>query len=381
VRPKPPPAPISRRDVALMASIVVTDLGCAQRSGAPQASVAGGSVREEPPLRAGKTAQTLRELLAENRKLDPEYGSGLSNHRSMALSALSWLGADDARLRAFAAARVGRYRPLRAAAPLPSADFRSGLGVPSSLVGLIDYFEDALAVEGRDAVLRRVLPELMPGLSGAAFHGLIRTAYALDAVDAAELAHALAYFASVAEPLRPLPEPSAGETHSVEVLLRRVEADPRFRAPRRFVLVTPALRAAAELPGFDDSVAALKLHQQTLDDIARGALEVYLGTRDFIALHGLTATHALHKLLPYLSEPQLALRFHFQALLAAFISVPERQLRAPTRAHPPEWAPLVARALSSDDEHDIKLVYSCYDEGSVRDPLGYREAAALRLGL
>src|SRR5436190_19892522 len=59
----------------------------------PKAAVPGVNTPLPRPRRA-----SLRELLAENRTRDPEFGSGLSNHQSMALGALAKLGADDRRL-------------------------------------------------------------------------------------------------------------------------------------------------------------------------------------------------------------------------------------------------------------------------------------------
>lgn len=167
--------------------------------------------KEHAPHRA-----RLRELLAHNRACDPEFGRGLSNHQSMALTALSALGPDDARLSAFAAAHGERLRPLRAETPGAASDVKAAIGSPPALVTLIGAFERDIGARGRKAVLGDVLPLLLPGISGAAFHGVIRCAYALDAEDHSELAHALAYFVTVAKPLRPLP-PSAPSASAAEL--------------------------------------------------------------------------------------------------------------------------------------------------------------------
>jgi len=364
-----------------MASMAAVEVGCAHDSPAPPSAPKAGDSQPAPRREeAARTEPMLRRLLEENRKLDPEHGVGFANHLSMAVSALSWLGADDARLQAFWSARVARLQPLRARAAQPPSDWRQGIGDPGALVDLNDYFERCVVLEGRQALLERVLPELMPGLSGGAFHGLIRTSYALHATDDAELALALAYFATVAAPLRSLPEPSR-ESLSARQILVRAEADPKFVGPRQFGLISPALRAAAERPGFDETLAALQLSAGTLDEIALAALSFYLGTRDFVGLHCVTGTHALRLLLPYVGDQQLALRYLFQAVLAAFVSVAERRLQPPSRAQPPDFPALIARVLVRNDEHDIKLVYTCLEESSLRAPAAYREAAALRLGI
>jgi hypothetical protein len=45
----------------------------------------------------------LNELLADNRRYSAEFGPRMSNHLSMALLALSWMGASDSRINDFAA--------------------------------------------------------------------------------------------------------------------------------------------------------------------------------------------------------------------------------------------------------------------------------------
>jgi hypothetical protein len=299
----------------------------------------------------------------------------------MALGALFALGADAERLRAYASKHAERAERLRAPAPLPAGDFRASIGVPAALVGLIASFEVQLAARGRERVLREALPELLPGLSGALFHGLIRTAYALQAEEDAELAHALAYFTTVATPLRALPTPQLANTASAEALLRRTFADARWRAGSTLGRPSDAMQAVAARPGFDAAVAALDAQPGTLDDIADIALRLYLESHELTTLHAVTSTHALRLLLPYLERPELALRYQFQAVLALGLTTTERGLREPSARTLPQWSRLVSAALASDDDHDIKLVFTCLSEANERSPAAYQEVAALRLGL
>jgi hypothetical protein len=301
----------------------------------------------------------------------------------MALGALAALGADDGVLEAFADQYSTRLRPLRDAAPLASADFRASIGSPSALLGLIRQFETELGERGRNAVLKATLPSLLPGLWGGAFHGLIRTAYALDAEDDAELAHALSYFVSVAAPLRPLPDARPNASATAGELLARAAADTHLKKGFYGALIVDAMRAAADQQGVDDLVEALRVDHATLDDLAGAALDLYLRSKNFTALHAVTSTHALRLVLPLLPERDqaAALRYHFQALLVAALSI-KLPKNAPVAApSPPEWPELVARALQSSDDHDVKFVFTCREEARVRTPDAYRAAAALRLGL
>jgi hypothetical protein len=326
---------------------------------------------------------TLRDLLAENRTRDPEFAHGLTNHQSMVLCALRALGASDKTLTTFAHQYSTRLRPLRDAAPLVSEDFRASIGSPQALVGLARNFEAALGTQGRVTVLQETLPSLLPGLWGGAFHGLIRTAYALDAEDDAELAHALAYFVTVAAPLRPLPAARPTAAKGARELFAQAAADTELKKGFSGRLIVDAMRAAAEQPGVDDLVAALRVDSNTLDDLAGAVLDLYQQSLDFTVLHAVTSTHALRIALPYLPERdrELALRYHFQALLVAALSVRPRGNVRQAGPSAPDWPALVARALSSTDDHDAKFVFTCREEARVRTPDAYRVAAALRLGL
>jgi hypothetical protein len=72
------------------------------------------------------------------------------------------------------------------------------------------------------------------------------------------------------------------------------------------------------------------------------------------------------------------------SLCAAYASLgaPPLASLTPPPSKALDWRVLTAAAMSSDDEHDIKFVYSCNEEARYygRD-LQYRRAAALRLGM
>jgi hypothetical protein len=301
----------------------------------------------------------------------------------MALGALDALGADDETLAKFSNRYSTRLRPLRDAAPLASEDFRASIGSSTALVRLTRTFETALGARGRNTVLNETLPSLLPGLWGGAFHGLIRTAYALDAEDDAELAQALAYFVTVAAPLRALPVPRPGATKTARELFAQAADDTKLKKGFHGRLIVDAMRAAADQPGVDDRVAALRVGPDTLDDLAGAALDLYLRSLDFTALHAVTSTHALRLVLPHLDarDQELALRYHFQALLVAMLSIRVPGESPVAGSSTPDWPALVARALTSTDDHDVKFVFSCREEARIRTPDAYRTAAALRLGL
>jgi hypothetical protein len=139
-----------------------------------------------------------------------ELPNGFVNHGPMACEALAALGCDDV-IDGWAR-RVARSggTAVDSAAPV-DFEWREALGDYRKLPEWIGHFERAIDDEGWAAVVAAWVPRLMPALAVALFHGAIRAAHAVRAIDAtdtgarrAELARALAYWAarySVGQPV------------------------------------------------------------------------------------------------------------------------------------------------------------------------------------
>lgn len=317
------------------------------------------------------TRTTLNTLLDAAADLGPEYGGHLSSHLPMALVALHALGADDHRLRQFFDEHRRRLPPVPATAADEGHGERALFGQIEHFIVLRQRFAAELAQAGHDAVLRRLLPALVPGCAGAAFHGLIRTAAAVQAGHTAELAAALAYWAARWQPL-PLPVP--GEAHTAEAWLQCLQqAPPGPSLPDRSI----AGRAArlAGMPAFAPWAGPAPTAPDWAARLAHAAVQRYLSSGDFSVLHLVTATHALRSLQPWLDDDAWP---HFARAFAAVWLSARTDPAAPPRVDPGgDWPATVFMALRSDDEHVIKLVWSCREEEAVYGGPAWRHAAAL----
>lgn len=139
-----------------------------------------------------------------------EFGSNFVNHAPMAAEALAALGFTDEvplwvdiniRRRAYYDPPERRW-PLSAEDP---GDWRAALGEFSRVADWTALFERELDARSWADVLLTWWPRLLPGMSGALTHGVIRTAHAVRAValtrgdgllQRGELAQALGYWAS-----------------------------------------------------------------------------------------------------------------------------------------------------------------------------------------
>lgn len=313
----------------------------------------------------------LRELLDDARAFAPEHHGGLSNHLPMALTALHALGADDARLSAFFDGHVPRLDAAPAAGQWEAGRaWADRLGEPGAFADYQALFTEWLLHERPEAVLPQVLPVLMRGVGAAAFHGLIRTAYAVQAQHLGELAEGLAYWACRFLPLGALPDEPAGRhaTDDPEVALRSLRA-----SPSRARLIFERMRDAAAEPQLHAAVARLRIGERTLPQLAQLAAWAYAGSGNFAVLHLLTSAHAMRLLLPYVDEPLLAVRAYWQAYAAAVVAAGIERRPEP---HLQPWDAIVAHARASDDDHVIKLVHSCREESKVYGGVAWQFAAS-----
>jgi hypothetical protein len=297
----------------------------------------------------------LPELLDGVARFDAEYHGGLSNHLPMALCALARLGAGDQTLKTFAAHYAQGLAPAPAAAPWPAGEaWGAYLGQREAWPVYRDLFWRWLQSENAGEVLRQALPRLMQGCGAAAFHGLIRTAYAVQAAHRQELADALAYWAC-----RWLDLGSAdatGTESDPEAVLRRLRA-----VTSDDDLIFQRMQAAAATGSFRRIMPRLAVTADTLPQLAALAAQAYAASGNFTALHLVTSAHAVRVLLPFMEDDDAvaAVAAYWRAFAAA---VCVAGLRAGTAPPLRTWPDILAAARASDNDHVVKLVDSCHEE-------------------
>ena len=332
----------------------------------------------------------LANLLTESETYDPEYGGGLCNHLPMALTALDQMGATPGQLDDYRRTHVSWLEklPARTAAPDRAWPFRK-----ADHAGFVDLqadFRQRIARDGWEPVLRATLPDLAPGLSAAAFHGLIRTAMGVTSRHDGEIAAGLAYWAAHWQRLGvALGAPSESDPSADPLLLLElVRTDERFAFDPKSApgLIDDALLAVGGLSGFGELIDWLDVERCSIADIARAGGVLYGATGDFTALHTVTAAQAVTVLLPYVQEPKVLLPWLWQGLAAAYVAIGRPALpdadtiTAWRTADTPAWPGLLSSALAQDDEHAVKLCYSALSLGRVTGDRLFRWLAAREVG-
>lgn len=321
-------------------------------------------------------SEALCELLDDELAYDATTSDRLSSHLPMALVALDRLGAPTSRLRDFSARYRRRLVPVELGEPIGDFDGWLKTRGRRDLYGpLRTYFDRALRDVGVDVALASHLPHLTDGIGGAAFHGVIRLAYALESQSDARVAAGLAYLTAVHQPLG---SRTAGEPWTDDPL----EALARLRGRESLVGATrrgdigDRMRAVGAHPEFDGVVDWLDVTASTPADLTSAAVALYAKTDDFTALHGVTASHAMLTVAPYVLDSTSLCAYWFQALAAAYVTIGAPSVDEPALGLEP-WikAPagfesISSLACASDDEHVVKLVYSARElHKRAADPL------------
>ncbi|WP_346837520.1 questin oxidase family protein [Microbulbifer sp. SAOS-129_SWC] len=297
------------------------------------------------------------ELLEAASHYHVRYGDRLANHLPMVLIALDKMGASHAQLRHAFDRTIPHLERPQLLPPDPDIPISACRKREALFPSALQYYEKQLRQHGIAECLRRELPPLLPAIASAAFHPLIRTAYGVDARHLEEIAAGLAYWNLEYQEL------PASDTRlpitAAEVLPVLAQRFPLISlAPGN---ISDHMASVTRQRGWMET--AIQPQQLGLADIARVALEAYLSTGNFTLLHGITGCHALRLVLAYCDEAEVALRYFWRGLAIAYLSTgPEKLETTDNFSHLPDWVQIRISACGSDDDHKIKLTYSCWRE-------------------
>lgn len=304
----------------------------------------------------------MDEALGRLTHIGFEQGGRFASHAPMAAEALAALGFTDAVTGWVEWSKASRrYSPE----PTPTgridvtdeSSWRSALGRYRRAADWVATFEAEIAEHGWHEVLTTWWPRLLPGLSGALTHGLIRTAHAVRGVSATpdptplqirEFAHGLGYWAAVYTPV------------GTGLLGRRRPAG-----------------AAAVRPD---------VIEWALSDLTARNAGIYASStmsHPVPLVHAITAPSAVRLVLEHLPTEQrassyLAVLQASESLLSRFATrttgCPDG---TPTEAEPPHLTPglLAAEAAQLRDEHAIKLAEAAGREYAIRNDIRYLSAS------
>jgi hypothetical protein len=326
--------------------------------------------------RKGTMQTTLHQWIDRSLSLPPEFRAALSNHMPMALHALSELGGTDLDMRRFYEHYVLRFNSL-----LPDTDAAPVQNWPR-LIGQFDAFatlratfDEMLAHQSRDAVLRQVLPRLLTGIATAALHGPIRTVHAIEMGHDRELAAALAYWACRLQVLSKPPHAVAAfRLTEWRQKLEQAAQTLQFAEPSIMLRMASAIETSS-YNALAGALAPAESLESRLAELETFAVEQYVRSRNFTILHMVTGLRAIRGLLPYLPDTLESQALLTHTATAAYLASGIRPLAQ--AANRLEWQDILNRARASNDDHVIKLVHACRYYYGLNQDARYLDAASL----
>ncbi|WP_312018507.1 questin oxidase family protein [Streptomyces sp. I05A-00742] len=357
----------------------------------------------------------LIERLLDDRSHHIEFNGHLSNHVKHAVVALARLGAAPERIKdyyeSYATLTTYGYglEPARPAkSEVTDDNWREYLGRRYDFTALCEYFDRKERELGLDEVVRRYVPELVPGWVGAFTHATIHLGWALDIGNRWMAVEGLAYMVFSYVPSHPerAGDPAEGPADAgpVDSLLRVAGAwDADREALTAWAREIGTVPENGPLPeGIHPELARSGLQYRNARMLAEGhplidavpswiaaqpvetsweqlyeAVTVLYLSRpgDFVLLHLLTSLHALEQIAARLSEEQhrTVLTSYWTGMLGvvfALADFPKRDKLAAlhaafagaadagdTAVWAPDWRLTTARSFEEEEEHNPKLVY------------------------
>jgi hypothetical protein len=332
--------------------------------------------------------RVLDDALERLRHTGPEAAEGAPNHGPMAAEALVALGYDD-----IVPQWVDAYRqqlgPMpETLLPVTMQPWRDALGSRRRVGDWGVFFRLQLSAAPWQAVLTAWLPRLIPGAMAHGTHGLIRTAHAVRAIEAAEtplrveeLAAALGYWAAYYQELPGVPHLTG--TCAIDQALDQIprlgrDYDRRVTPPE-FVR---GLDTHPDFPRAVDALTAPKTIAAALSTLTEVGARLYLTQASrypLIFLHAVTGPVALRRLLPHLSTAMqhTAFAYVWQAVAAwtAAFSSPAPIAVWPDDVPSAAASEIVAQSVDTRDPHAIKFAEACLQEYRLNPRPVYLRAA------
>lgn len=299
----------------------------------------------------------LEKLLAQGQAYDVfTKTNGFSNHLPMTLIALERLGASNERLMEFFVKYSSNLKDIDPSSLSKAFAWDAHLGEENMFQAYLTFYANEIDQLGIDTVINTYIDRLIVGCAASAFHALIRLSYGVLQRNPKEVAFGLAHLSS----------------HHVEMpksSMSTLLLDAIFHnAADTFAShITLGETIAKKIVDIKDhpSLGAVNFYPAllTLESISDFFTRLYLRTNDFTVLHGVTSCHAMRVLLTFVENKDAAIRSYWTAALVSVLSINELKIAETPGINivPIEDLDLES-VINSNDDHLIKLVFSCLSE-------------------
>ncbi|KAJ9059360.1 hypothetical protein DSO57_1003185 [Entomophthora muscae] len=254
------------------------------------------------------------------------------------------------------------------------------IGRPDSYASYLKYFDQQVSEQGHIATLKKYLPQLIPGLAGAALHPLIHLGYSVEfnlPLAAAEgLAYACSSYYAPGEAIDEVVAKESAKDSCLQLITQfPFEKSKYENEGKKGSALLTKMGGFIKKHGVDlvnlcsDWACTVDNVSEKTQDLTLGTVKIFdgsyrQGTMDFFLVHALTGNHSVCALMEILDAKDqvrlLNLNFMALTILYAVQGVPSIHIDSSNNmvyeGLSTSWEELAARASESDDSHVIKAV-------------------------
>jgi hypothetical protein len=298
--------------------------------------------------------------------IHPDLGNGLTNHQPMVASALRELGATKS--------HVARYNEMMSAKTkvvknegisiFSDEELAAYIGKQSNFAGIHRYLTEQQVTLGSRVMVNRYVPMLAEGISGAAFHAVIRLGHAVHDFNDEEIVSALAYWVWAFQQL-PYPQNDVERDVPIaDVIQHLVDDIPWVESRIDRPTITEEFEVVTEDFRYQQMRFKVTKNQITLDKLQRLAIAAFWMHDDFTLLHGVTGVQAVSRISLWLDDASVLLAPMWKGLVVAWLSKGLRWKDAPLPVKKPtlSLAEIKNLAAQGTRDHTVKLVAACLDQ-------------------
>lgn len=312
-----------------------------------------------------------------------DYNGGLSNHIPMVSYSLYELGVPFNEIDKYIDTTVERIKiskeDFSKLYNIDNDNFEKYLGLKDSFGSYYDYFSKKINKSNYLEVIGEFLPILIKGVAARAFHPLIRLSFAVRSENIEEVTKSLSYFASTFLPheFDVLPSKSENPLEDLKVLVESINNEEYSGN-----LIADRIGNIYRVEGFVNNAFTLngdyELVLLQLDKIIN---KLFVETKNFTILHGVTSKEAIKTLLPLVKDKEYLLQNYWIAILAAYISIDSPKIKDLIIDIPEDlldFREIIRANIESKNDHSIKLANSCRIEFERSGDVVYKYMAYLR---
>lgn len=313
------------------------------------------------------------EYINKNSNYLPKYWKlGFSNHLPMAQYALHKIGASESELDLFTDFYIEKNLKWceniikqKSYFIIDEQNFEKNLWNKELYNDFYKYYENKLNLTNLELFIEKEFVKLIKWISVWAFHWIIRLWYWIMSKNKIEILNAFSYIASNYETL------NTEKYNSWEKLdknyLNKISQKIKnweIEIPGKKGIIITYMKIISKQDFFKEIMPEIS-DDTNIEEFSYIASEIYANTKNFNALHMVTASHASRYILKYISKKEDIRDFYYyfiESFLAVYLTIWAPEIKKINYENSFDFKYILEKNNKSLNDHNIKLSFTCHDE-------------------